>query len=111
MSESRTPRGATSGLRGRRGCAAEAGRDLDAVEADLALARGRIIHTRYLHQLDTAPPGPRRILVSWRCSSARPQGRRDDALTILAEAGDLATASGARRILGSVAEAQSAIGG
>jgi tetratricopeptide (TPR) repeat protein len=38
------------------------------------------------------------------------QGRRDDALAILAEAGDLATASGAHRILRSVAEARSAIG-
>jgi hypothetical protein len=33
------------------------------------------------------------------------QGRRDDALAILAEAGDLAAASGARRILRSVEEA------
>jgi tetratricopeptide (TPR) repeat protein len=30
----------------------EADRELDAVEADLALARGRIIHTRFLHQRD-----------------------------------------------------------
>ena len=39
------------------------------------------------------------------------QGRRDDALAILAEAGDLAAASGARGILRSVEEAQAAIGG
>ena len=31
---------------------ATADRDLDAVEADLALARGRVIHTRFLVQLD-----------------------------------------------------------
>ena len=43
--------------------------------------------------------------------AAAGQGRRDDARAILAEAGDLATASGARRILRSVAEARSAIGG
>jgi tetratricopeptide (TPR) repeat protein len=196
---------------------AEADRDLDAVEADLALARGRIIHTRYLHQLDTASgqaaEDPDELALFERAAAlyralgdvageaeaqfwvgcfyqvvrrdndmaapaldrsldlaeqagqkmtmseaqrhlgiaahaagqldlarerleqstrlrrelgltagvasnliglayiAAGQGRRDDALTILAEAGDLATASGARRILGSVAEAQSAIGG
>ena len=33
----------------------EADRDLDAVEADLALARGRIIHTRFLEQRDQHP--------------------------------------------------------
>ena len=37
------------------GALAEADRDLDAVEADLALARGRIIHTRFLHQRDVGP--------------------------------------------------------
>src|ERR1700755_2820386 len=31
---------------------ATADRELDAVEADLALARGRVIHTRFLAQLD-----------------------------------------------------------
>ena len=31
---------------------ATADRELDAVEADLALARGRVIHTRFLTQLD-----------------------------------------------------------
>jgi len=199
------------------GALAEADRDLDAVEADLALARGRIIHTRYLHQRDTAPgqagedPGElalferaaalyralgdvageaeaqfwigcfyqvvrrdndtavpaldrsldlaaqagqkmtmsealrhlgiaahaagqldlarERLEESTRLRRelgqpagaaanliglayiAAGQGRRDDARAILAEAGDLATASGARRILRSVAEARSAIGG
>jgi len=39
------------------------------------------------------------------------QGRRDDALAILAEAAGLATASGARRILHSVEEAQAALAG
>jgi hypothetical protein len=39
------------------------------------------------------------------------QGRRDDALAILAEAADLATASGAHRILHSVEEAQAALAG
>jgi tetratricopeptide (TPR) repeat protein len=34
---------------------AEADRELDAVEADLALARGRIIHGRFLHQRDEDP--------------------------------------------------------
>ena len=34
---------------------AEAGRDLDGVEADLALARGRLLHTRFLHQRDDDP--------------------------------------------------------
>jgi tetratricopeptide (TPR) repeat protein len=33
----------------------EADRELDGVEADLALARGRIIHTRFLHQRDESP--------------------------------------------------------
>jgi tetratricopeptide (TPR) repeat protein len=199
------------------GALAEADRDLDAVEADLALARGRIIHTRYLHQRDAAPgqaaedPGElalferaaelyralgdvageaeaqfwigcfyqvvrrdndtavpaldrsldlaaqagqkmtmsealrhlgiaahtagqldlarERLEESTRLRRelgqpagaaanliglayiAAGQGRRDDALAILAEAGDLATASGARRILRSVVEARSAIGG
>ena len=31
---------------------ATADRELDAVEADLSLARGRVIHTRFLAQLD-----------------------------------------------------------
>jgi tetratricopeptide (TPR) repeat protein len=39
------------------------------------------------------------------------QGRRDDALAILAEAASLATASGAQRILRSVQEAQAALAG
>jgi tetratricopeptide (TPR) repeat protein len=34
---------------------AEADRDLDGVEADLALARGRLIHGRFLTQRDTDP--------------------------------------------------------
>lgn len=34
---------------------AEADAELDAVEADLALARGRIIHTRFLQQRDVSP--------------------------------------------------------
>ena len=199
------------------GALAEADRGLDAVEADLALARGRIIHTRYLHQRDAAPgqaeedpgelalferaatvyralgdvageaeaqfwvgcfyqvvrrdndtavpvldrslslaaqagqkmtmaealrhlgiaahavgqpdlarerleestrlrrelgqaPGVAANLIGLAYIAAG-QGHRDDALAILAEAGDLATASGARRILRSVEEAQSAIGG
>lgn len=37
------------------------------------------------------------------------QGRRDDAFATLAEAADLATASGAHRILRSVEEAQAAL--
>jgi tetratricopeptide (TPR) repeat protein len=37
------------------GALSEADRDLDAVEADLALARARIIHTRFLHQRDEDP--------------------------------------------------------
>ncbi|HEY1618285.1 MAG TPA: hypothetical protein VGG25_11730 [Streptosporangiaceae bacterium] len=37
------------------GALTEADRDLDAVEADLALARSRIIHTRFLHQRDVDP--------------------------------------------------------
>jgi len=39
------------------------------------------------------------------------QGRRDDAVAILAEAADLAAASGAQRILRSVEEAQAALAG
>jgi tetratricopeptide (TPR) repeat protein len=202
---------------GDEGALAEADRDLDAVEADLALARGRIIHTRFLQQRDAAPdqvredPGElalferaaalyralgdvggeaeaqfwvgcfyqvvrrdndtavpaldRSLELAARADQkmtmsealrhlgiaahaagqpdlarerleestrlrrdlgqtagvaanliglayiAASQGRRDDALAILAEAGDLATASGAHRILGSVEEAQAAIGG
>jgi tetratricopeptide (TPR) repeat protein len=42
---------------------------------------------------------------------AAAQGRRDDALAVLAEAAGLATASGARRILHSVEEAQAALAG
>lgn len=34
---------------------AQADRELDAVEADLALARGRVIHTRFLQQRDEDP--------------------------------------------------------
>ena len=34
---------------------AEAGRSLDGVDADLALARGRLLHTRFLHERDTDP--------------------------------------------------------
>jgi hypothetical protein len=34
---------------------AEADRELDAAEADLALARGRIIHTRFLQRRDQDP--------------------------------------------------------
>jgi tetratricopeptide (TPR) repeat protein len=37
---------------------AEADRELDGVEADLDLARGRIIHTRFLHQRDEEPAQP-----------------------------------------------------
>jgi len=40
---------------------------------------------------------------------AAAEGRRDDALAILTEADDLATASGAYRILRSVGEARAAI--
>src|SRR5690348_6272898 len=53
---------------------AEADRGLDGVEADLALARGRILHTRYLHQRD-ADPGQAREdpdelpLSTARCAS------------------------------------------
>jgi tetratricopeptide (TPR) repeat protein len=196
---------------------AEAGRDLDGVEADLALARGRLLHTRFLHQRDDDPGGARedpgelplferavrlyRMLgdaggeaeaLFWvgcfhqvvrrdndaavpalhrslelaaqagnrltmsealrhlgieahaagRLDEARQQleestrlrrelglmpgvaanliglayiaaaeGRRDDALAILTEADDLATASGAHRILRSVGEARAAIAG
>jgi hypothetical protein len=43
--------------------------------------------------------------------SAAAQGRGDDALAILTEAGDLATASGAHRILRSAGEARAAIAG
>ena len=199
------------------GALTEADRDLDAVEADLALARGRIVHTRFLHQRDAGPEQPRedpgelalferaaalyralgdvageaeaefwvgcfyqvvrrdddtavpaldrslelaaqagekmtmsealrhlgiaahaagqpdrareRLAESTRLRRelgqtagvaanliglayiAASQGRRGDALAILAEAGDLATASGAHRILRSVEEAQAAIGG
>jgi len=199
------------------GALTEADRDLDAVEADLALARGRIVHTRFLYQRDAGPEQPRedpgelalferaaalyralgdvageaeaefwvgcfyqvvrrdddtavpaldrslelaaragekmtmsealrhlgiaahaagqpdrareRLAESTRLRRelgqtagvaanliglayiAAGQGRRDDALAILAEAGDLATASGARRILRSVEEARAAIGG
>jgi tetratricopeptide (TPR) repeat protein len=49
------------------GALAEADRDLDAVEADLAVARGRIIHTRFLHQrdadLDQASEDPRELTL------------------------------------------------
>jgi len=199
------------------GALTEADRDLDAVEADLALARGRIVHTRFLHQRDAGPEQPRedpgelalferaaalyralgdvageaeaefwvgcfyqvvrrdddtavpaldrslelaagagekmtmsealrhlgiaahaagqpdrareRLAESTRLRRelgqtagvaanliglayiAASQGRRSDALAILAEASDLATASGAHRILRSVEEAQAAIGG
>src|SRR5215468_7025522 len=174
------------------GALAEADRDLDAVEADLALARGRIIHTRFLQQRDAGPDqareDPGELVLFERAAAlyqvvrrnndtavpaldrslelaaqagekmtmsealrhlgiaahatgqpdlarerleeatrlrrelgqtagvaanliglayiAAGQGRRDDALAILAEAGDLATASGARRILRSVEEAR-----
>ena len=37
---------------------ATADRDLDAVEADLALARGRVIHARFLAQRDEEPERP-----------------------------------------------------
>jgi tetratricopeptide (TPR) repeat protein len=37
------------------GALAEADRELDAAEADLAVARGRIMHTRFLHQRDADP--------------------------------------------------------
>ena len=37
------------------GALAEADRELDAVEADLAVARGRIMHTRFLLQRDADP--------------------------------------------------------
>jgi tetratricopeptide (TPR) repeat protein len=196
---------------------AEAGRGLDGVEADLALARGRLLHTRFLHQRDDDPgqaredpdelplferaarlyralgdtgggaealfwvgcfhqvvrrdndaavPALQRSLELAACAGDRltmsealrhlgieahaagrldeardrlaestrlrrelglmpgvaanliglayiaaAQDRRDDALAILAEAGDLATASGAHRILRSVEEARAAIAG
>jgi hypothetical protein len=37
------------------GALTEADRELDAVEADLALARGRLIHGRFLAQRDSDP--------------------------------------------------------
>lgn len=40
------------------GALAAAERELDAVEADLALARGRVIHARFLEQRDAGPGQP-----------------------------------------------------
>ena len=53
------------------GALATADSELDGVEADLALARGRVIHTRFLEQLDE-DPGHRATVIhaSLACSSA-----------------------------------------
>jgi tetratricopeptide (TPR) repeat protein len=40
------------------GALAEAHRDLDALDADAALARGRILHARFLHERAGAGPAP-----------------------------------------------------
>ena len=76
----------------------------------LDLARERLEESTRLRRELGQPAGAAANLIGLAYIAAG-QGRRDDARAILAEAGDLATASGARRILRSVAEARSAIGG
>ena len=76
----------------------------------LDLARERLEESTRLRRELGQPAGAAANLIGLAYIAAG-QGRRSDALAILAEAGDLATASGARRILRSVAEAQSVIGG
>ena len=51
---------------------AEADRELDAAEADQAVARGRLMHARFLLRRDQAPAATRRTPANCRCSSARP---------------------------------------
>jgi hypothetical protein len=72
---------------------ATAERELNAVEADLALARGRILHARFLDERTIAAA----------------QNRRDDALALLDEAATNAKASDAVAILRQVEEARSNI--
>ena len=54
------------------GALTEADRELDAVEADLALARGRLIHGRFLAQRDSDPdhaePDPRALALFERAT-------------------------------------------
>jgi hypothetical protein len=57
---------------GEAGPLAEAGRELDAVEADLAVARGRLMHARSCCAATRTRPSLRRTLASCRCSSAPP---------------------------------------
>jgi hypothetical protein len=46
-------------------------RQLDAVEADLAVARGRLMHGRFLEQREKTRSRPPVTPGSWLCSSAR----------------------------------------
>jgi len=104
---------------------ATADRELDGVEADLALARGRIMHTRFLGQRDDDPeaavPDPRELALFERAAElyrdvgdVRGEGealfwvgcfhqvvRRDDqtAVPILERSRELAEQAGDRRTL------------
>ena len=73
-------------------------------------ARARLEESTGLRREAGQLPGVAANLVGLAYIAAG-QGRRDDALAALAEAADLAVASGARRILDSVAEARAALAG
>ena len=99
------------------GALTEADRELDAVEADLALARGRLIHGRFLAQRDSDPdhaePDPQALALFEHATQLyqRTGDPRDDttavpvlerALALARHAGDpaVATAAEALRHLG-----------
>jgi hypothetical protein len=117
-----------------------AARELDAAEADLALARGHLLHTRFLLERDADPaaaaPGPAELPLFERAGRlyrslgdaggqlagvasnlvglvyiAAAEGRRADALALAAEGSALARAAGAGRTLRELDEARAAAAG
>jgi thioredoxin-like negative regulator of GroEL len=90
---------------------AAADRELDAAEADLAVARGRLMHARFLLRRETGHlPGAAANLVGLAYVAAA-QKRSSDALALLDEAEAIARSSAAHRILQQVSEARAELSG
>jgi hypothetical protein len=88
---------------------AAADRELDAAEADLAVARGRLMHTRILLRRETGQlPGAAANMVGLAYIAAA-AGRSSDVPALLDEADGIARAAGAHRIAQQVSDARAAL--